>query len=177
MRHGLLGRALWGIHKLAGSLAAEKYLRPGHRPHLPESVLAEFRKLLRPGDVILTRKEHALTNYFLPGYFKHAALYLGDAAALAGLAGSMAILADSSPLFAGGRFHRSGAEDATSENHARTGQNVLYLDMHVAWRKVPSAGVLGNHIYLAEGIYEYSGEEAPTSSTDTFLLPSYVPVQ
>jgi len=82
LRYGLLGRALWGIHKLAGSLAAEKYLRPGHRPQLPESVLAEFRGLLRPGDVIVTRKEHALSNYFLPGYFKHAALYLGGAADL-----------------------------------------------------------------------------------------------
>jgi len=79
LRYGLLGRALWGIHKLAGSLAAEKYLRRGHRPQLPEPVLAGLRTLLRPGDVILTRKEHALTNYFLPGYFKHAALYLGEA--------------------------------------------------------------------------------------------------
>jgi len=85
LRYGLLGQALWGIHKLAGSLAAERYVRRGHRPQLPPAVLAEFRGLLRPGDVILTRKEHALTNYFLPGYFKHAALYLGDPDALAAL--------------------------------------------------------------------------------------------
>jgi hypothetical protein len=44
---------------------------------LPPGVVAQLRELLRPGDVLITRKEHALTNYFLPGYWPHAALYLG----------------------------------------------------------------------------------------------------
>jgi hypothetical protein len=44
---------------------------------LPPAVVAELREVLRPGDVLITRKEHALTNYFLPGYWPHAALFLG----------------------------------------------------------------------------------------------------
>ncbi len=35
--------------------------------------------------MIICRKEHAITNYFLPGYWKHAALYLGKPAELEGL--------------------------------------------------------------------------------------------
>ncbi|MCA9119039.1 MAG: hypothetical protein H6822_17130 [Planctomycetaceae bacterium] len=81
----VIGQALYGIQKLAGSLAADKYLRLGHRPGLPTTVAAGMRELLQPGDVLVVRKEYALTNYFLPGYWPHAALYLGDAESLAGL--------------------------------------------------------------------------------------------
>jgi hypothetical protein len=78
----LLGRALYGLQKLAGSLVADKYLRYGHQPCLPKDTAERVQALLLPGDVLIVRKEYALTNYFLPGYWPHAALYLGDAAAL-----------------------------------------------------------------------------------------------
>ena len=46
-------------------------------------VSAEIREriaeLLRPGDVIVTRHEGAFSNLFLPGYWPHAALYVGSA--------------------------------------------------------------------------------------------------
>lgn len=77
-----LGKALYGLQKLAGDLVADKYLRLGHRPCLPAEIADQFRGLLVPGDVLVMRKEYALTNYFLPGYWPHAAVYLGDAAAL-----------------------------------------------------------------------------------------------
>lgn len=76
----LLGRALYGLQKLAGSLVANKYLRYGHQPSLPTDTAEGVQQLLLPGDVLIVRKEYALTNYFLPGYWPHAALYLGDAA-------------------------------------------------------------------------------------------------
>ena len=81
----LLGRALYGLQKLAGSLVADKYLRYGHQPALPETTAEGVRQLLRPGDVLIVRKEYALTNYFLPGYWPHAALYLGEASELQAL--------------------------------------------------------------------------------------------
>ncbi len=80
--HGLFGRALYGLQKCCGNLMADKYVRLGHCPALPPDVARELKGCLRPGDVILARKEYALTNYFLPGYWPHAALYLGDAAML-----------------------------------------------------------------------------------------------
>jgi lipoprotein-anchoring transpeptidase ErfK/SrfK len=82
-------------------------------------------------------------------------------------------------LYRNGGFDAQDAQQAgtaSSENHGRTGQNVLYLDMHVRWVKVPSAGVKGNNIYIAEGIYNrYRGDETPISPTDTFLMPAYTP--
>ncbi len=88
-------------------------------------------------------------------------------------AAEMVILADSNPVFAGGRFHPNRVATAVSDNHDGRGQNVLYLDNHVAWTVTATVGVRGNNIYLAEGVLEYRGDEAPVSPTDTFLLPAY----
>ncbi len=78
MNRDLLHRAMYGLQKLAGKVAAHISVQPLHKPHLPPAVIAQLREVLRPGDVLITRKEHALTNYFLPGYWPHAALFLGD---------------------------------------------------------------------------------------------------
>ena len=73
----LIGRALYGIQKCVGRLMSDRYLRAGHRPGLPDAIAAELSQMLLPGDVIVTRKNHSLTNYFLPGYWPHVALYIG----------------------------------------------------------------------------------------------------
>jgi hypothetical protein len=75
--HDLLGRALYGLQKLVSRLVSDVYTVPDHHPCLPDDVAAGLKDVLRPGDVLITRKEHALTNYFLPGFWPHAALYLG----------------------------------------------------------------------------------------------------
>lgn len=80
-----LGRAMYGMQKLVGGLMSERYLRPGHQPRLPPEIAASIRGLLAPGDVLALRKNYALTNYFLPGYWPHAAIYLGGAAELESL--------------------------------------------------------------------------------------------
>jgi hypothetical protein len=85
VRGDVIGQSLYGMQKLISSLAAHVYTRPGHKPSLPAGVADQIGRLLMPGDVLITRKEYALTNYFLPGYWPHAALYLGDAQCLAGL--------------------------------------------------------------------------------------------
>lgn len=78
----VLRRALYGLQKLGCTLVADRYVRRGHRPALPPQIAAQLRALIDPGDVLIVRKEFALTNYFLPGYWPHAALFLGDAPAL-----------------------------------------------------------------------------------------------
>jgi len=92
---------------------------------------------------------------------------------LVAVAESMVILADSSPLFHQGRFCRDRIRDPASDNHQGTGQNVLFFDLHAEWARTVFAGVMGNNIYLAEGIFDYRGDEAPAGPTDTFLLPAY----
>ena len=42
-----------------------------------DKIRAEAHKLLEPGDVLVTRHRVALTNFILPGYWPHAALYIG----------------------------------------------------------------------------------------------------
>ena len=78
MARNLLWRAMYGLQKFGGTIVADKYVRRGHRPGLPDDIAIELRNLLHPGDVIIVRKEYALTNYCLPGYWPHAALFLGN---------------------------------------------------------------------------------------------------
>ncbi len=99
VRRLVLGRTFYGLQRLAGTLVADKYLRLGHQPRLPADVATQMRSLLQPGDVLIVRKEYALTNYFLPGYWPHAALYLGTASQLALLG-----IADELPIQT--RWHR-----------------------------------------------------------------------
>ena len=40
-------------------------------------IQAQLKKILEPGDVIITRHDFVASNLFLPGYWPHAALYIG----------------------------------------------------------------------------------------------------
>ncbi len=93
---------------------------------------------------------------------------------LSAVAERMVILGDSNPIFAAGRFRREKVTSGVSENHGSTGQNVLYLDMHVNWVERATVGVRNDNIFLAGNILEYKGDEQPTGPTDTFLLPTSV---
>ena len=73
-----LGRVLYRLQRLMSTLASAISVRPSHRPQLPTEVVGQIEACIQPGDIFLTRKEYALTNYFLPGYWPHAALYVGD---------------------------------------------------------------------------------------------------
>lgn len=71
-------KAIYAVQEWGSRLVSNLTTMPGHLPCLPEPIADSVRSLLRPGDVFVTRKECAVTNYFLPGYWPHAAMYVGS---------------------------------------------------------------------------------------------------
>ncbi|MBT8037708.1 MAG: hypothetical protein KJO21_09205 [Verrucomicrobiae bacterium] len=75
-------KVMFHLLKLSGSAIAEmrqpfiKGLGQGHR--VTNEVIASVEPMLRAGDVFVTRHDDAMSNLFLPGFWPHAALYLGS---------------------------------------------------------------------------------------------------
>ncbi len=67
------------LFEVAGRAVANMR-NPFHLKRVTPEVVAEIRRHLRPGDVVVTRHDDALSNYFLPGFWPHAALYIGTEA-------------------------------------------------------------------------------------------------
>lgn len=68
----------YSAQKLAAGMMADVYVKPGHTPSIPTDISQQLAdQVLQPGDVILVRKEFAVTNYFLPGHWPHVALVIG----------------------------------------------------------------------------------------------------
>ena len=83
-RHSLRRRAASALQKLqfaamegAGRVIAE--LRdPLAELSVGEEVGEQLAELLRPGDVLVTRRERVASNLLLPGYWPHSALFVGS---------------------------------------------------------------------------------------------------
>jgi len=72
-----VNRARQGLEKLLGDhLAGSQFGGLPARAFSPE-ILGNLRSLLQPGDVILVRAEDRLAATLLPGFWTHAALFLG----------------------------------------------------------------------------------------------------
>ena len=71
-------KTLFALLEAGGRVAAELHDR-WRLPRLAEK-MTELTALLRPGDVFVTRRDYAFTNLFLPGYWPHAALFVGSEA-------------------------------------------------------------------------------------------------
>ena len=74
---------MFQLLKLSGRVVSEMrqpFVKAhGQGKRVTVGVLATIKPLLRAGDVLITRHDDAMSNLFLPGYWPHAALYIGDA--------------------------------------------------------------------------------------------------
>jgi len=60
-----------GVGRVASEIVERKNKR------VTDKVLSSIAGFLQPGDVIITRHAKALTNLFMPGFWPHAAFYVG----------------------------------------------------------------------------------------------------
>ncbi|MGZ0708565.1 YiiX/YebB-like N1pC/P60 family cysteine hydrolase [Coraliomargarita sp. W4R53] len=77
-------KVMFGLFKLSGSSIAElkqPFVKPvGASKRVDDQIRARLEIFLQPGDVLVTRHDDALSNLFLPGFWPHAAFYIGSAA-------------------------------------------------------------------------------------------------
>ncbi|MEX1116518.1 MAG: YiiX/YebB-like N1pC/P60 family cysteine hydrolase [Akkermansiaceae bacterium] len=79
-------KVMFGMFEVSGRAIAD-LRQPGIKladapKRISPSLVGGILKRAKPGDVFVTRHDDALSNWFLPGFWPHAALYLGTAADL-----------------------------------------------------------------------------------------------
>lgn len=80
-QHSGYRKVMFHIFRMSGKVIAEmkqpilSIQKSGKR--VTPRVLAKAWSVLQPGDVIVTRHDEAMSNLFLPGFWPHAAFYMG----------------------------------------------------------------------------------------------------
>jgi hypothetical protein len=96
-------KAMFSLFQLSGSSIAElkqPFVKPvGAGKRVDDAVRLRLEGFLKPGDVLVTRHDDALSNLFLPGFWPHAAFYIGSNAQRAAIGVSSALSAADSVRF------------------------------------------------------------------------------
>ena len=72
-----IAQARHGLEGVLGNRLADAHVTGQPAAGMTMEMLAHLRRLLQPGDVLLMRGDHRLTAAILPGFWTHAALFLG----------------------------------------------------------------------------------------------------
>jgi hypothetical protein len=79
--HSGLRKTMFQMLKLSGSAVAElkqPFVKPlGVGKRVTSEVRVRLLEFLEPGDVLIMRHDDAMSNLFLPGFWPHAAFYIG----------------------------------------------------------------------------------------------------
>ena len=70
-------QAMAWLHELTGR-AISNMRKPSREKRVTPDVKAQVAPLLKPGDIVVTRHDGALSNFILPGFWPHSALYIGS---------------------------------------------------------------------------------------------------
>jgi 1-acyl-sn-glycerol-3-phosphate acyltransferase len=73
-----IGGARYNLRAVVGDTFSNLRTTRDYRPAVQASTLDRLRPVLRPGDLLLMRSEHKITTALLPGFWVHAALYVGN---------------------------------------------------------------------------------------------------